>query len=242
MDLIEGSSDEDDTVDTSTIYSRRVEIISAVSFERLIPHTRGNWIGTVVCQVKKKSCAAATSVEAFRRQLEQFKWSGDTVVAHDDLHVSLSRPFALQLANIDPFVSELRRELLGLPTTNLSIMGHAVFMNDTATRSFWCWSLSSNAIILRILQAIDLILAKYHQPPYYQPPHFHVSTASIAGTLPPNFSVTSSMDHDHDDEGNSSISSGEEEEESCTRNDVIRIDHVVCTFGTTKTFVIPLQG
>ena len=238
MDLIEGSSDEDDSDDTTMSRCHRVQIISAVSFERVIPHTRGNWTGTVVCQVKKNTCAAASSVEVFRRQLERFKWSGGSVVAHDDLHVSLSRPFVLQLANIDSFVAELRRELLGVPTTNLSIMGHIVFMNDNATRSFWCWSLSSNAIIRRILQVIDSVLANYHQPPYYHPPHLHVSTASILGTVPSNFSVKCLMNHDSDEEKYTTSSS---EDEACTSNGVISIDHVVCTFGTTKMFVIPLQ-
>ena len=47
MDLIEGSSDEDDSDDTTMSRCHRVQIISAVSFERVIPHTRGNDLDTM---------------------------------------------------------------------------------------------------------------------------------------------------------------------------------------------------
>jgi U6 snRNA phosphodiesterase len=250
MDLIEGSdsSDDEEIINdnnkhvltdktdqsaASSLKRSRVDVIAAHSHEasalfvRTVPHVRGNWAGHVFCKVSR---SPGSSVFVFRRELERVGWSG-TLVAHDDLHISLSRPFFLQEANIDSFVRELRHELAGVPRTNLRVTNHIVLVNDNGTRSFWCWALSTSPTMLRIIASIDLVLAKYQQPTYYQPPKFHVSLASIPGLVPSQFLANTSEWNNED-----TLSGSDDETESST----VRVDHVVCTLGTTKRFCFQL--
>lgn len=236
---------------SSSLKKRRIERISSHSHEavsalfvRTTPHIRGNWAGHVFCQVQV-SRSSESSVLIFQRALEQVGWSG-TLVTHDDLHISLSRPFVLQEANINSFVHEIRQELMGVPATTLHVTNHIVLVNENSTRSFWCWALSTNPTMIRIIASIDLILAKYHQPPYYHPPTFHVSLASIPGLVPSQCSWTTNQNtsskcvsncYNEDDSPPSESDSDDEETDS---NNTVRVDHVLCTFGNTKRFSIQL--
>ena len=141
-----------------------------------------------------------------------------------------------------------------------------ILVNDERTRSFWCWGATTtrnNETLVRLVNLVDTILRRYNQPTYYQPPTFHVSIASFAGDLTDeilqqktNGSHTNDEKKDHAETGSSSSQQIYRDEVKRTDNDegdyddddddddedsiVVTVDRIVCTFGTTKEFVINL--
>jgi len=212
-------------------------------FIRTTPHTRGNWSGHVFCQVHHQDQEEASSfmIQGFRNELARVGWTGAIILhAKDDLHVSLSRPFVLQQANIENFVRELTNQLMGVPKTTLHVMScyqnkHPLLLvNDSGTRSFWGWSLSTNPVMQHIIACVDRALAKYQQPAYYDPPLLHVSLASIPGVVPPEFSTERIVDW-------MNMSTDICDEEGIILPNPVPVEQVICTFGTTKKYIISLS-
>lgn len=202
MDLIDNySSDEaiEDEVykqnQALSVHKGCVEVISSDNipldtFERTIPHVRGNWSGHIFLSFTEGeddlACEwmdhAISAIARLRRGLEELGWSG-TVVTHDHLHVSLSRPFFLQLGSIDSFHRELEQALSYERALVLQTDKEIVLSNDEGTRSFLAWQLVDNQALRRIVVQIDAVMSKYKQEVYYDPPVFHVSFASFPGKL-----------------------------------------------------------
>jgi hypothetical protein len=178
------------------------------------------------------------------------------------------------LAFIESLVQKLTQRLAGEMSTRVFIESREVqqqqqqpvaciLVNDDKTRSFWCWKVQSNPILLRILNHVDACLQEYDQPVYYDPPQFHVSIASFDGDLSSLIPFVDTfwknrakMDMTSTTITNGNDKQGQEQvEEEDTGNDddddddddsntwdcrLIKVDRLVCTFGTTKTYTIPL--
>lgn len=215
--------------------NRSVEIVTKCpSFVRGHPHVRGNWSGLVFVKVgggKGLDNQVSRSVEAFRQLLiSRTNFSGQ-IYRHDHLHLSLSRPFYLQESSIDSFVALLRERLQFQSSFAVSLSfknQHCCLINDDNTRSFWVWPIvaaTTNELTV-LVRHIDEVLQRYHQPTYYDPPLFHVSVASIpeAVTVPQGL-----------------VTVKEKEVVDCNLGSaILHVTEIVCTFGTTKEFVIPL--
>lgn len=199
-------------------------------FERIVPHVRGNWAGHVFCSLMENDREgewkqhAEVAIERFRIALEESGWSG-TVVSHGQLHVSLSRPFFLQLASIESFQRELQDALSHERDFVLQMDEELILSNDEGTRSFFGWKLTRNPALNRIVGQIDAVMLKYKQQVYYDPPIFHVSLASVQGKLFDN--VLGNLEETGDDEIPESL---------------VRARKISCTFGTTKRLDIPLAA
>jgi 2'-5' RNA ligase len=201
-------------------------------FVRSVPHRRGHWSGHVLVPI---TCFAETSIRKsvvkFQRRLEKQGYSG-TVIQHAHFHLSLSMYFSLQLTFVDSFVQQLTKRLNQERSTRLYINKRAgVLVNDEKTRSFWGWKIQPNNILKRMVQHVDDVLKNYSQPPYYDPPIFHVSLASFAGNL-------EDFEHTYNEEPASSEEESEDDDET---DCCIQVDQVHCKFGTTKNYIIDLQ-
>lgn len=232
----------------------RVELIesrkmkeSANLFIREVPHTRGNWAGHVFVKIPSFGRRARCAVKAFCSSLEEAGWSGRVLSHASDLHLSLSRPFFLQQSSIESFVSSLEKRLAHERNTHLVVTGEKLLVNDSRTRSFWCWSLSSNPSIRRILSHVDAVLREYQQPTYYESPEFHVSLASLPGDVEEILRQQQLDDvdasHGIEQEATSDNSSHDEDDQQSTSEGplVVSIKQVHVTFGTTASFRINLS-
>jgi len=259
MDLLgEYSSDEDEsehtqeenTAATKGTSRGHVQLLNSTTeleatdlFVREVPHTRGNWAGHVFVEIPSFGRRAHTAVKAFCSRLEEAGWTG-TVLSHTSkLHLSLSRPFFLQQSSIGSFVSSLQNRLSNERRATLVVTGEKLLVNDNGTRSFWCWSLSANPSIRRILSHVDDVLREYQQSTYYESPEFHVSLASLPGNVAellrrhPQGEAEASQDTSQEFTSSSDSSDGEVDGDNPL---IVTVDHVHVTFGTTKSFRIDL--
>lgn len=262
MDLLgEYSSDEDkDDSAAKETTPGHVKLIDSTEaepsdlFVREVPHTRGNWAGHVFIEIPSSSFRrrANTSVAAFCSRLEQAGWTGTVLSQTSNLHLSLSRPFFLQQSSIESFVQSLRQRLSFERRTELAVKGEKLLVNDSGTRSFWCWSLTSNPSVKRILSSVDGVLREYKQTTYYESPEFHVSLGSLPGNVQELLERHArSMEACQDSTDRHELASGAHDEEGDSSSDdgniasnegplIISIDHIHITFGTTKSFRIDL--
>ena len=213
-------------------------------FVREVPHTRGNWAGHVFCQAPSFGRRASASVTAFCSRLQEAGYTG-TVLSHShNLHLSLSRPFFLQESSIESFVNSLQQRLSLERTTQLVVTGEKLLVNDSGTRSFWCWSLSANPSIRRILNHVDEVMQEYKQDTFYESPEFHVSLASLPGNVTNLLKRHSRQEkekvaHTATEVDGSSGSSDNEDDGNVPA--IVTIDHIYITFGTTKHYRIGLK-
>lgn len=220
-------------------------------FVRDVPHTRGNWAGHVFCKIPLLlECRASKSVKAFCSRLQQAGWTGSVLSHTSNLHVSLSRPFFLQQSSIESFVNALRQRLSLERSTVLRVTGEKLLVNDSGTRSFWCWSLSSTPSMHRILNQVDDVLREYQQATYYESPEFHVSLASLPGNIADLLdrhapqevaeTVQTTVEDDALGEDSKDVLS-EDSNDDDVEPVIVSIDHVFISFGTTKKIRIDLK-
>jgi len=206
------------------------------SFLRSIPHRRGHWAGHVKIPVSSPAFSEqekSGSIRRFQDLLEKHGHSG-IVVAHETLHVSLSKYFSLQVAQIDSFVKRLSELVIQERPTHLHVdTDGKIMINEEGTRSFWCWTVYTNATLLRLVAHIDSVLASYNQPVYYKPPHFHISVASFPGSIG---SFEAEDDHARESEGET-----DDETSSSEGGFTIPVTYLQCNLGTTKEYRIPLK-
>jgi hypothetical protein len=212
--------------------------------------------------------AVDESVATFRDDLERAGFSG-TLVHHDHFHLSLSRNFYLQVASIDSFVEKLTARLSMCPATTVRILANNsdsnnnILVNDEKTRSFWTWSVQANAALLHIVQSVNAVLESYNQPAYYDPPSFHVSLASFAtadttatttdttadtadtatataDTTANAATDTAVMDQHLQVQRMQRRATNTGKKETQCRWFPLAIREIQCTFGTTKSYTIPL--
>jgi 2'-5' RNA ligase len=210
------------------------------TFQRSKPHRRGHWAGHVKIPVTHSLSLETrkSSVQQFQQLLERQGHSG-TIVEHEDVHISLSKPFSLQVSQVESFVQQLQTLLLqDVHVTYLHIDTDAiVLVNDEETRSFWCWTVHTNPTLLQLIRHVDSVLARYQHPAYYNPPQFHISIASFPGMVNIEEEDYEEDDDQHhcDDASRSSTST------TGATSLTVQVNQIQCTFGTTKQFTIPLK-
>jgi 2'-5' RNA ligase len=209
-------------------------------FKRSIPHRQGHWAGHIMIPVKSFSPSfIRSSIRKFQHRLELHGYSG-IVVEQDEIHISLSKHFSLQVSNLEPFVQQLKRRLEKERPTKLFVdTSGNILVNDERTRSFWGWSVQPNTGLRRILSHIDSVLQKYNQPTYYENPFFHISLASSVEDLAHLNQSTTTADLDHID-SDSTDTSDDGDDDFYTNDNTIIVDRILCKFGNKKTFEIVL--
>jgi hypothetical protein len=195
-----------------TIVSER-DAASQSLFVRTQPHIRGNWAGHVFVRIpisatttsgtgvpsEEESSSSSSddecdtdsswqstvnkSIATYRNDLERAGYTG-TLVQHTHCHLSLSRPFYLQVASIDSFVDQLTARLQLCPVTTIRILSSNnygdssmsnsssnsnssnILVNDDCSRSFWTWpvQVQHTVQLLQMVQAVNAVLQSYHQP------------------------------------------------------------------------------
>jgi hypothetical protein len=282
-----------------TIVSDR-DAASQALFVRAQPHVRGNWAGHVFVRIPISTArstavagapeeesdsssdedsdtvsswqsAVSESVAIFRNDLERAGYTG-TLVQHEHCHLSISRPFYLQVASIDSFVEKLTARLQFCPVTTVRILASNnynfcdklssnILVNDDQTRSFWTWPVVPNAALLQIVQSVNAVLQSYNQPVYYDPPHFHVSLASFvasttaAATASADTATFTSVHQDlpkrmqqlatQTSKSNNDDDYGKEIDATDSTSKFCFpwiIPEIQCTFGTTKSYTISLAS
>ena len=130
------------------------------------------------------------------------------LVWHDEPHISLTRTFYVQAANIPSFLQHLQQRIAtwASPQQRLELHQRPLIklVNDEQSRSFWAWPVVSSKgpshhnhddkngesnsgchdttasprWLTQWVHDLDDLLQNYQQPPYYDPPTFHASFAS----------------------------------------------------------------
>lgn len=290
------TADKRPTRGSVTIVSDR-DAVSQSLFVRAQPHVRGNWAGhvfvripisttTVPSEEESSSSSSSSSsddesgtvsswqsavnqsVATYRNDLERAGYTGTLVQHTQHCHLSLSRPFYLQVASIDSFVDQLTARLQLCPVTTIRILSgnnndsSNILVNEDCSRSFWTWPIQHTVELLQMVQAVNVVLQSYHQPVYYDPPHFHLSLASFvadtgtAGSTNTDTDTVASLhqdlpkrmrqlatqtsrsnDEDDNDKGMDATTSS-----ASTFYFPWTISEIQCTFGTTKSYTIPLAS
>lgn len=200
------------------------------TFIRSVSHVPGNWAGHIFCETpccEEWQQEMADSVLRFQQYLHGIGFQGKELFSHTDgqIHLSLSRPFSLQLSMIESFIKQLRSRVTHLPgsTARVRPSSEEILINDDKTRSFWSWPVEANDTLLALVEEIDTVLNMYDQPPYYDPPKFHISVASVFGNI------------------STSLTDASSQSTSCKGVPFyLPIHTICCTFGTTKEYKINL--
>jgi hypothetical protein len=163
---------------------------------RSFPHVVGNYPGFVylpMSRIEGLEAAAVRATKIAAAVLNQ-NWKlgcsrGNQPLLHritvQNLHLSLSRTFALRYAQIKPVVELLRKHLNACPCFDAAVSGVDLYSNDDKTRSFVGLSLSLGSTRMQTLtRAVNHALASFSLEPFYEEMRFHVSVAWFAGALP----------------------------------------------------------
>ena len=176
--------------------------VSADGRVRSFPHVEGNYAGFVYVPLRGIEGLEAASVAATKIAQETLnkKWReggsgrGQCLLHRipvQDLHISVSRTFALRRVEIKRVVDDLRRTLNAIPCFDAAVSGIDLYSNDDRTRSFVGLSLSVGAARMQTTtRAVDYALSTVHVEPFYEEMRFHVSVAWFAGALPDGVPLT----------------------------------------------------
>jgi 2'-5' RNA ligase len=155
---------------------------------RSFPHVKGNFPGFVFVPIigagDALKAAAMQAVEAAALVL------GPSRVLHriplSEVHLSLSRTFAVRRPQIDSLVQLLRDQLHALPRFTATLCGAALYSNDDASRTFVGLRLDGGEKRTHMMvRGVDRALETFRVPPYYSDLSFHVSIAWTTGALEP---------------------------------------------------------
>ena len=160
--------------------------ISADGRMRSFPHVEGNYAGFVYVPLRGIQGLEAASVQATKIAQEVLTQKCLLHRIHvQDLHISVSRTFALRRVQIKPVVDDLRRTLRALPCFDAAVSGVDLYSNEENTRSFVGLSLSVGATRMQMTtRAVDYALSTAPVDPFYDEMRFHVSVAWFAGAVP----------------------------------------------------------
>lgn len=115
------------------------------------------------------------------------------------LHLSLSRPFVLEHADIEDFVQTLRHGFRWKEASvdELWLDGCGIFLNDDLTRSFVSLLVEpkkTREVVIDVISVVDQVLKRFHLPVYYEvcclicsfthPPIVHQYESTTESTTP----------------------------------------------------------
>jgi hypothetical protein len=198
MPPVEGNAD----ITTSTQRISEQQQVSIDGRVRSFPHVVGIWAGFVYVPLRRIEGIEAAAVRAtnmaaaiLNKNWKSGQCAGNQPLLHripvQDMHLSISRTFALRRPQIDPVVELLRKNLNSLPGFDAAVSGIDLYSNDDKTRSFVGLSLSLGAMRMQMLtRAVDHALTAFSLDPFYEEMRFHVSVAWFAGPLPEGVPTT----------------------------------------------------
>jgi 2'-5' RNA ligase len=153
---------------------------------RSFPHVEGNYPGYVFIKASHAEGLEATALELFKSSRALLP--PDRVlhaVPAEEMHVSLSRTFAVRRHQIEPLVALLTERLRAVPRFPAALRGGRIYSNDERTRTFAGLRVcAGQERMRRLIAATDAALRAYRQPPYYSEADVHVSVAWAAGPPP----------------------------------------------------------
>ena len=173
---------------------------------RSFPHVEGNYAGFVYVPMRNVEGMEAAAVNAMKlaapilnRHRKLFQATSNEILLHripaQDLHLSVSKTFAVRRKQIGPLVNLLRRNINALPCFDAAVSGFDLSSNDDNTRSFVGLSLSVGATRMQVTtRTVDRSLAVFSLAPFYEEMRFHVSVAWFVGPLPPGVATRFSAD------------------------------------------------
>ena len=187
----------------------------APTFVRQFPHVDGQWACHVLIPVapspetrvllpgalrrgERRVCASAARGAQGGSGAEAEDGEGPALVAIGRPHISLSRTFCLRYHQLEPFHDVLRGaiEASGIGAFDLQLGPRCRFLeNDTGTRTFLSIVADGPGSdrALQLIRAVDVVLERFQQEPYYADAVVHSSIASLPSaalegrTLPPGF-------------------------------------------------------
>ena len=180
----------------SALGEAQVRQVSVDGRVRSFAHVEGNYAGFIYVPMRGIVGLEAAAVSATRlaqaaltrnwkcRQSLDNQPLLRRIPVHE-LHLSVSRTFALRRRQIEPLVEQLRRNIQGLPCFDASLQGIDLYSNDEKTRSFVGLSLAGGRTRMQsTTRAVDQALSTLSLEPFYKEMRFHVSVAWFAGPVP----------------------------------------------------------
>lgn len=136
-------------------------------------------------EVKKEVLGKAT-------ELHKNEWN-----AINEIHISLTKPFALKHHEIDFFWGKLEEKLKSsthIKPFNLCLDNYQFYNNDDKSTSFIALNASteSRGEIVRIINVVDEVMAMYGYPLYYANPTPHASIYWAKGRTEQNMPTNKS--------------------------------------------------
>ena len=153
---------------------------------RSFPHVEGNYPGYVFIKASHAEGLEATALELFNATRALLPPDRPLhAVPADEMHISLSRTFAVRRHQIEPLVAALAERLRAVPRFPAALCGGRIYANDERTRTFAGLRVcAGQERMRRLIAATDAALRAYRQPPYYSEADVHVSVAWAAGPPP----------------------------------------------------------
>ena len=162
-------------------------------------HKEGLWNGLVYFQLytptaHQRRALVADSIRQLQLQLNhevnsQFK----ELTELDDWHISMSKPFQLSHRYIDQFIKEMEKALSGFGTLSVRLDTDTVLflpsedVSSDDQRIFFAFpvmeetsNLETTNKLGRLVSLVDGVLQHFGLAPFFKPPLFHVSFASLS--------------------------------------------------------------
>jgi hypothetical protein len=225
MNLLSDAESSDDEIESFDCRPHTYNITTNkldAAFVRTQPHIRGNWSGHIRGTVVLHNTHSL--IQSYLQCLDGSS-PHDVILEHTDCHISLSKPFYIQVGSIEPLARALQQHLQHAFAVSVTLAGKLqVLHNEERTRSFLTVPVCRGADRLQYLtNCVDAVLRNYGLAVYYDDPIFHVSIASWNYKADGGCCTTEKID----------VSMPPQ---------YCRVDHVRATFGGTREYVVDLQS
>jgi U6 snRNA phosphodiesterase len=169
--------------------------------KRTFPHVAGNWPTSVFIPLDLNlggnMSGISECIQSIRsRLLEEFKGRGFIdakgekhvmqTIEDADLHISISRTFALREHEFGLFLEHLRKSLrdLNAPSFDIDFDEYEWYMSDDSSRSFVSLNVREGVdknAVCALIAAVDDALEVVGKPKFYEDPKPHVSISWCLG-------------------------------------------------------------
>ena len=157
---------------------------------RSFPHVEGNFPGYIFLKVDHAN-GLGSAADGVLRVARGLLGSGRALHAIDppEMHVSLSRTFAVRRHHIGPLVELLTQRLGDFSAFSMTLSGAKFYCNDEQTRTFVGIKVMDGADrVKELVLAVDRAMRAFKLPSYYSEADFHVSVGWSAGDMPSDLS------------------------------------------------------